>query len=138
MEAAERYGEPMASRQRKVKVGAPLCALTARAWSCGLTATSQTRADNSFDALLRRGFELHRQAQFSEAIPVLERARKLQPGDYFTNLLLGIDLLRSGKAKESVPYVLMRLKGDAAGAQSEYREGIAVRPNDPNLFHQPQ
>src|SRR6202011_711741 len=36
-------------------------------------------------------------------IPVLERARKLQPSDYFANLLLGIDLLRTGKESEAVP-----------------------------------
>ena len=57
----------------------------------------------TFDALLKKGFELHQQARFAEAIPVLERARKLDSSDYFANLLLGIDLLRVGKAAEAVP-----------------------------------
>ncbi len=56
-----------------------------------------------FDALLKQGFELHQQARFAEAIPILESARKLAPQDYFANLLFGIDLLRTGKATEAVP-----------------------------------
>jgi Flp pilus assembly protein TadD len=46
-----------------------------------------------FRSLLKQGFDLHRQARFAEAIPVLERARRLEPNDYFVNLLLGIDLV---------------------------------------------
>jgi len=64
---------------------------------------AQDSPGQDFQALLRRGFDLHRQARYSEAIPVLERARKLQPGDYFANLLLGIDLLRTGKFSEALP-----------------------------------
>jgi len=56
-----------------------------------------------FPTLLKQGFELHEKAQFAEAIPVLERARKLEPRDYFVNLLLGIDLVRTGKAAEAIP-----------------------------------
>jgi Flp pilus assembly protein TadD len=59
--------------------------------------------ETQFQALLKQGFELHRQARFAESIPVLEGARKLEPQDYFANLLLGIDLLRSGKATDAVP-----------------------------------
>jgi predicted Zn-dependent protease len=36
---------------------------------------------------------------------MLERARSLQPSDYFVNLLLGIDLLRTGKAAKAVPFL---------------------------------
>lgn len=64
---------------------------------------AQGSQDNDFDAVLKRGFALHQQARFTEAIPVLEHARQLAPGDYFANLLLGIDLLRVGKAAEAVP-----------------------------------
>ena len=66
-------------------------------------ALAQGAKVDDFQALLKRGFELHQQAHFAEAIPVLERARRLEPGDYFANLLLGIDLLRTGKAGEAVP-----------------------------------
>jgi predicted Zn-dependent protease len=69
----------------------------------GIAGQAQSNSDDHFDALLKQGFELHQQARFVEAIPVLERARRLDPGDYFVNLLLGIDLLRTGKAAEAVP-----------------------------------
>lgn len=59
--------------------------------------------DAEFERLLKQGFELHQQARFIEAIPVFERARRLEPRDYFANLLLGIDLLRTGKATEALP-----------------------------------
>ena len=68
-----------------------------------LAAQGQAPNENEFQALLKQGFALHQQAQFSEAIPVLERARRLEPNDYFANLLLGIDLLRTGKANEALP-----------------------------------
>lgn len=56
-----------------------------------------------FDDLLHRGFALHQQARFAEAIPLLAEAQKLQPADYFANLLLGIDLLRTGKPALAIP-----------------------------------
>ncbi len=58
--------------------------------------------EKEFQALLKQGFELHQQARFVEAIPVLERARKLEPQDYFANLILGIDLLRTGKPLDAI------------------------------------
>ncbi|MGB7188506.1 MAG: tetratricopeptide repeat protein [Acidobacteriaceae bacterium] len=64
---------------------------------------AQDAPGQDFQALLRQGFDLHRQARYSEAIPILERARKLHPRDYFANLLLGIDLLRTGKFSEALP-----------------------------------
>jgi len=65
----------------------------------------QSPGSEGFPDLLKQGFQLHQQARFADAIPVLERARRLQPGDYFVNLLLGIDLLRTGKAAEAVPHL---------------------------------
>ena len=72
--------------------------------------------DAKFDALLHQGFALHQESRFADAIPVLEQARRLRPGDYFANLLLGIDLLRSGKAAEAVP----RLKLAARARPGEW------------------
>ena len=66
-------------------------------------AQSAAGAAAGFEALLKEGFALHRSARYAEAIPVLERARRIEPQDYFANLLLGIDLLRSGRATEAVP-----------------------------------
>jgi predicted Zn-dependent protease len=69
----------------------------------GPAGVAQTADGSGFEALLKQGFALHQQARFAEAIPVLERARRLAPQDYFANLLLGIDLLRTGKVGEAVP-----------------------------------
>lgn len=69
----------------------------------GTSVVAQAPGSEKFDALLKQGFELHQQARFTEAIPVLEEARRLQPGDYFANLLLGIDKLRTGDADAAVP-----------------------------------
>jgi predicted Zn-dependent protease len=68
-----------------------------------LAAAAQAPAVDDFQSLLKQGFALHQQARFAEALPLLDRARRLEPGDYFANLLLGIDLLRTGKAAEAVP-----------------------------------
>lgn len=66
-------------------------------------AVERSADDAEFQSLLKRGFELHQQARFTEAIPLLEHARRLEPEDYFANLLLGIDLLRTGNATEALP-----------------------------------
>ena len=68
-----------------------------------LASSGQQPDDSGFQSLLKQGFALHQQARFPEAIPVLEHARRLQPQDYFANLLLGIDLLRTGKPGEALP-----------------------------------
>jgi tetratricopeptide (TPR) repeat protein len=71
--------------------------------SACLIVLAQTSGEGEFPTLLKQGFDLHQQARFAEAIPVLERARRLEPNDYFANLLLGIDLLRTGKPTEALP-----------------------------------
>ena len=68
-----------------------------------ITAVAQSPGQDDFETLLKQGFELHQRAQFTDAIPLLERARRLEPNNYFANLLLGIDLLRTGKAAEALP-----------------------------------
>ena len=68
----------------------------------GVGLVAQTSELEDFEALLKQGFELHQEARFGEAIPILERAYRLQPGDYFANLLLGIDELRVGNARAAV------------------------------------
>jgi predicted Zn-dependent protease len=119
--ATERYGKRMTSGPvSSLKLGTirPWCRIRfcagtvlifygtlagsaqSRDTSDGATARQQA-ADP--DTLLQRGFQLHQQGRFAESIPVLEQARRLAPGDYFANLLLGIDLLRSGQAKEAIP-----------------------------------
>jgi predicted Zn-dependent protease len=68
-------------------------------------ATGQAAQERDFRPLLEEGFALHQEAKYAEAIPLLEKARRLEPRDYFANLLLGIDLLRTGKAVDSIHYL---------------------------------
>ena len=62
-------------------------------------------AEDTFDSLLRQGFDLHQQRRFAQAIAPLEGARRLQPNDYFANLLLGIDYLRTGRAVKALSFL---------------------------------
>jgi tetratricopeptide (TPR) repeat protein len=57
------------------------------------------------DDLLHRGFALHQQAQYAQALPLLEQAWKIDPHDYFVNLLLGIDYLRTGSAQKAIGHL---------------------------------
>ncbi len=66
---------------------------------------AQTVSESTFDSLLQKGFQLHQNASYPEAITELQRAYQLQPHNYFVNLLLGIDVLRSGKTTDAVPYL---------------------------------
>jgi predicted Zn-dependent protease len=83
--------------------------------------------DARFQTLLKQGFDLHQQARFAEAIPVLERARTLEPQDYFANLLLGIDLLRIGKAIDAIPRLehAARVKTDEETPEDYLGEAMA-------------
>jgi len=55
--------------------------------------------------LVQRAFDLHQKGKFSEALPLLHRAYALEPDDYFVNLLLGIDWLRTGQPRSAVPFL---------------------------------
>lgn len=100
-QAAKLYGDRVTLKQRKT--GARVCATLLLCALQAFALAAQSPPAPAFDDLLKQGFDLHQQARFAEAIPILEQARHLQPSDYFANLLLGIDLLRTGKAAEAVP-----------------------------------
>ena len=72
-----------------------LCAV----WS---PAAVEAQPSSRFEDLLREGFALHQQAHYADALPLLERALKLKPNDYYANLLVGIDLLRTGRPNEGL------------------------------------
>ncbi len=80
-------------------------AIAANCAILALSAGAQSPQKADFRALLEQGFAFHQQARYVEAIPLLEKARRLQPDDYFANLLLGIDLLRTDRAAESIRYL---------------------------------
>jgi Flp pilus assembly protein TadD len=90
------YGVPM----RMVGPGGMwMAAVLAAAFAAG--AVAQSPGARSFESLLKAGFALHQQARYSESIPLLDQARALHPDDYFANLLLGIDLLRTGRLEDA-------------------------------------
>jgi tetratricopeptide (TPR) repeat protein len=64
-----------------------------------------TPPSEDFHSLLQHGFALHQQGDYVDALPLLERAWKLEPHDYFANLLVGIDLLRTDRAADSISYL---------------------------------
>ena len=89
---------------RKTQPGSSLWTIAFLAIGISISGAAQNVSEGElFQSLLKQGFALHQQARFAEAIPTLERARRLEPDDYFANLLLGIDLLRTDKTADAVP-----------------------------------
>ena len=93
-------------------------------------------ADQNLKSLVQQAFDLHQRGQYAEAMPLLRRAYALAPQDYFVNLLLGIDCLRTGDAPASVPFLkeAARLRpkeeypldylGEALAKQEMYGEAV--------------
>jgi tetratricopeptide (TPR) repeat protein len=65
---------------------------------------------SAVEEILHRAFGLHQAGQYAEALALLQQAHKLQPRDYFINLLMGIDLLRTGKNAEAIPFLNVAAK----------------------------
>ena len=66
---------------------------------------SPATGGDDFRSLLNDGFALHQRADYAGALPLLQRARRIHPQDYFANLLIGIDLLRTGKPEDAIGYL---------------------------------
>ncbi len=113
-----------------------------------LVVASAPGAEDAFTTLLHRGFAYHQQADYNHALPLLRQAWKLDPHDYFVNLLIGIDLLRTGnpqqalgfltaasrvRPKEDFPYEYMgeaqTLLGHYDLAAASYMKAVAVAPD---------
>jgi predicted Zn-dependent protease len=93
-------------------IGAGACLMAMLAGGSTVTAHAQTQQDqNRFESLMKQGFELHQQARFAQAIPLLQQAHRLAPFDYFANLLLGIDLLRTGQPARAIPLLESAARG---------------------------
>jgi tetratricopeptide (TPR) repeat protein len=67
--------------------------------------TGQAQSNEGFGDLLREGFALHQQADYARALPLLQRALKMEPHDYYANLLVGIELLRTEKPMAALVYL---------------------------------
>lgn len=66
---------------------------------------SRVDGNEEFRGLLNEGFARHQRADYARALPLLERAQRISPHDYFANLLIGIDLLRTGKPEGAIDYL---------------------------------
>jgi tetratricopeptide (TPR) repeat protein len=122
----------------------------------GLMASSlaqQPTGEDAFTALLHRGFAYHQQADYDHALPLLRQAWKLDPHDYFVNLLLGIDLLRTGNPEQAIDYLTVashlrpkedfpyEYRGEAQAllarydqAAASYMKAVAVAPAAPEAI----
>lgn len=102
----------------------------------------------SLDTLLKEGASLSRQADYARAIPLLQHARNLAPQNYSTNLLLGLDLLRSGHPADAIEPLRVatqvratdesadgylgeaeKAEGDFALAAEAFDDAVARAPN---------
>lgn len=70
-----------------------------------LASRYSSAGDAAAQILVKQAFDFHQKGQYSQALPLLQRAHDLAPDDYFVNLLLGIDSLRTGQPKTAVPFL---------------------------------
>jgi tetratricopeptide (TPR) repeat protein len=73
--------------------------------ACIFNLRAHAQDEGYLKSLVQQAFELHQKGQFTTALPLLRRAYRIEPQDYFVNLLMGIDLLRTGEPKDAVPYL---------------------------------
>jgi tetratricopeptide (TPR) repeat protein len=85
--------------------------------SVAFVSTLHARAQDERDlkSLVRQAFDLHQKGEFTTALPLLRRAYRIGRQDYFVNLLMGIDLLRTGQPENAVRFL---------------REASRLRPNE--------
>lgn len=76
---------------------------------------AQASEPGDLTAQLQTASALHKQADYAHSIPILRHIVHQSPRNYMGNLLLGVDLLRSGNVKEAV---------------APLRTASAVRPDD--------
>jgi tetratricopeptide (TPR) repeat protein len=70
--------------------------------SCSLSLTAAEAQQESFEEFWKRGSALSQKGDYASAIPELRQAKVLAPQNYSVNLLLGLDLLRSGRPEEAL------------------------------------
>jgi tetratricopeptide (TPR) repeat protein len=96
--------------------------------SLSLCVAAGASAQESVEELLKKSANLGQRADYADAIATLKKARQLAPRNYQVNLLLGVDLLRSGRAKDAVePLRLAAEINSQDGAPAAYLgEAFAV------------
>lgn len=84
-----------------------------------------------FDKLVKEGLALHEKADYAHSIPVLQRAVRLEPRDYMANLLLGVDLLRSGKVADAIVHLEIAVAANPKeGSAAEALAMVATEAGD--------
>jgi tetratricopeptide (TPR) repeat protein len=58
-----------------------------------------------FDRLVKEGLAFHERADYVHSIPILQKAVHLEPRNYMANMLLGVDLLRSGQLEDAIAHL---------------------------------
>ena len=103
-----------------------------------LAQTRPAPSNEEFESILHRGFQFHEQSAYDKALPLLQSAYRLQPRDYFVNLLLGIEMLRTGQAANAIAFLKTAAKvrpneefpleylGEAEASLDHYAEAAAA------------
>jgi tetratricopeptide (TPR) repeat protein len=103
-----------------------------------LAQTGPAPSKEEFESFLHRGFQFHEQSAYDKALPLLQSAYRLQPRDYFVNLLLGIEMLRTGQATNAIAFLKTAAKvrpneefpleylGEAEASLGHYAEAAAA------------
>jgi tetratricopeptide (TPR) repeat protein len=85
-----------------------------------------------FDKLVKEGLAFHERADYAHAIPVLQRAVHLEPRNYMANMLLGVDLLRSGQLDGAM--VHLEIAVTANPRDSSAAEALAMAATEAGDF----
>ncbi len=76
----------------------------------------------------------HKQADYAHSIPLLKQIIKEEPRNYLANLLLGVDLLRSGSPRDALaPLRTASAAQPHDGAPQAYLAEAALALNDPAM-----
>jgi len=76
----------------------------------------------------------HKQADYARSIPLLKQIIKEEPRNYLANLLLGVDLLRSGSPRDALaPLRAASAAQPHDGAPQAYLAEAALALNDPAM-----
>jgi tetratricopeptide (TPR) repeat protein len=98
-----------------------------------LFCAAASAADSAqFDRLVKEGLAFHERADYVHSIPILQRAVHLEPRSYMANLLLGVDLLRSGKVADAM--VHLEIAVAANPKESSAAEALAMAATEAGDF----
>ena len=102
----------------------------AMAWPLSAKATEP----DNLQTQLQAATAYHKQADFAHSIPLLKQIVNADPRNYLANFLLGVDLLRSGNARDAIkPLRAASSARPDDGASQAYLAEAALALNDPAM-----